>query len=232
MPDMTPQHLLAEIDDLIRTLPSDHDFINVDVSAWSGRAQAVMARWDSVQAAAFDAAIRGLGSGTWVLQRPALKTVPSLLHRARFDLLLRTGGAGTKVIEKGEVFDYFDEVRKVVQQARSTLFFVDPYLNEDFVSRYMPFVAKDVKVRLLGRENIRTLRPAAEMVSAQHGIGVEVRSGSGFHDRFVFVDNSECYQSGASFHQGGRTTPTTLTPIVDAATALLQVYEGVWANSK
>lgn len=229
---LSPEQLLAELDDLVRTLPSGHALVNEDVSAWTGRAEAVMHEWDRIQAVSFTSAVRAVGSGNWILIRPALKEIPSLLHRARFDLLMRTGASGTKVIGKGEVFDYFDELRKVIQQARTALYFVDPYINEDFVSAYIPFVTSGVSVRLLGRENMKTLLPAAEMAAKQHTLKIEARSGSGFHDRFVFVDDKDCYQSGASFHQGGKTTPTTLTPIVDAGPALLALYNDLWGKSK
>ena len=42
------------------------------------------------------------------------------------------------VVQKGQVFDYYDEVRKVIEPARTDVFFVDPYLAADFVSRYLP----------------------------------------------------------------------------------------------
>lgn len=35
-------------------------------------------------------------------------------------------------------------------------------------------------------------------------------------DRYVFVDGKACYQSGASFKDGAKLTPTTLTQITDA----------------
>ena len=229
---LSPEQLLAELGDLIRTLPPASDLAKADVTAWTGRACAVMHQWDPRQAVSFDSAVRALGSGNWNLIGPALKDIPSLLHRARYDVLLKSGNSGTKVVDKGEVFDYFDELRKVVQQARTALLFVDPYANEDFVASYFPFVPAGVSVRVLGRENMKTLVPALEMFAKQHSLKAEARSGSGFHDRFVFVDDSACYQSGASFHQGGARTPTTLTPMVDAAATLLGVYNGIWASSK
>jgi hypothetical protein len=59
----------------------------------------------------------------------------SLLHQARADLRMDVGPLSV-VIDKGQVFDYFDELRKVIQPARSELFFVDPYLDAEFVPRY------------------------------------------------------------------------------------------------
>ena len=49
---------------------------------------------------------------------------------------------------------YFDEIRKIVEQAREDLLFVDPYLDSAFVSRYLPQVNKEVLVRLLASKKI------------------------------------------------------------------------------
>jgi hypothetical protein len=38
------------------------------------------------------------------------------------------------------VFDYFDEIRKIIELAKQDLFFIDPYLDSEFVSRYLSHV--------------------------------------------------------------------------------------------
>jgi hypothetical protein len=143
---------------------------------------------------------------------------------------LKTVGPLTIAVDQGGVFDYFDEVRKVIESAKSDLLFVDPYLDAEFVSRYLPHVSQDVTVRLLARERLPTLLPAVAMLRQQAGLTVAVRSATGFHDRYVFVDRAACYQSGASFKDGAKKAPTTLTPIVDAFSAVLSMYEQTWST--
>jgi hypothetical protein len=75
-----------------------------------------------------------------------------------------------------------------------------------------------------------TLKPAATLFSQQSGARIEVRSANGFHDRYMFIDNAMCFQSGASFKDGGKTTPTTITQIVDAFPAVIKTYEEIWAR--
>lgn len=70
-----------------------------------------------------------------------------------------------------------------------------------------------------------------EFVKQSHA-KVEVRSASGFHDRYVFVDKAVCYQSGASFKDGAKSAPTTLTQITDAFAPVLQTYEDLWGRVK
>lgn len=219
--------LLAELDELLRTLPAEDSYQTTETGAWVGRAQAVVSSWDRVRAVSFEASAMRFVTGYAVGE--SFRELTTFLHKVRFDLVLKTTDTATTVVSSGQPFGYFDEVRKVIERARSELFFVDPYLTDDFVTRYMPYVAAGTKVRLMGRENNRKLIPSVDMFKAQSGLTIEVRSGSGFHDRFVFVDGSECLQSSASFHQGGKTTPAVLTPMHDAAKALLGVYNGIWA---
>jgi len=60
---------------------------------------------------------------------------------------------------------------------------------------------------------------------------VEVRSAEGFHDRYIFIDHGDCYQSGASFKDGAKKSPTTLTQITDAFSAMQGTYEEIWNNA-
>jgi hypothetical protein len=53
---------------------------------------------------------------------------------------------------------------------------IDPYLDADFVARYLPFVKKGTRVRLLTREKLATLLPAVNEVAKQDTIASEVRS--------------------------------------------------------
>jgi hypothetical protein len=74
-------------------------------------------------------------------------------------------------------------------------------------------------IRLLARERLSTLLPIVKIFSQQYNKNIEVRSIPNFHDRFVIIDGGVCYQSGASFKDGARNAPTTITQITDAFAA-------------
>ena len=119
---VSPEQLLAEIEDLQRSRSSWLQPNEPAALEWMGRAQAVVHQWDATQSVLFDSAIKNCGSGSWNIARPALQQISTFLARARHDLLIRTSRSGTRAIEKGNVFDYFDELRQVIQRARSELF--------------------------------------------------------------------------------------------------------------
>jgi hypothetical protein len=145
---------------------------------------------------------------------------------------MKTAGPLSIVVPHGAVFHYFDEIRKKIEVARQDVLFVDPYLEAEFVSQYLVHVSPGVTIRLLGRHKLQSLLSAVDPFAAQSKLKVEVRSTQRLHDRFLFVDRTECYQSGASFKDGARLAPTTLTQIIDAFEAMSQTYEAIWSGAK
>lgn len=87
-------------------------------------------------------------------------------------------------------------------------------------------------MRLLASKRLPTLIPAVQLFAKQKGIKIELRSATGFHDRYVIVDGTSCYQSGASFKDGARNGPTAIIQVTDAFPALRQTYEDLWRNGK
>lgn len=217
----------------MRTMPPVGDLFSGtgDAAEWLGRAQAVLGAWDANAPRLFVPYLAKLRLANVESTSAGYADIAALLHRARYALRMETVGPLSVAVGTGNVFDYFDEVRKVIEAAATDLLFVDPYLDAEFVSRYLPHVVK-VPVRLLAREKVGALLPAVEAFAAQNGANVQVRSANGFHDRFVFVDQKVCYQSGASFKDGAKKAPTTLTQVTDAFGAMLQTYEGLWAGGK
>jgi hypothetical protein len=231
---MSDEQLLQDIELLFRQMPerSTLRHNNPENPEWFGRAAALLAKWDHTQTHFFNLYhTEFLGGGGQAAERGLLKIL-ALLHRMRADLVMKARGPGGMAIDSGRVHDYFDEVRKIIETARQDVFFVDPYLDADFVAAYLPYALKAARIRLLTRYKLATLVPAVRAFAQQEGKTIEVRSSPTLHDRFVLVDGNQCYQSGASFKDGGRLTPTTLTPIIDALDGVRNTYETLWANSK
>lgn len=228
-----PDQLLAEVEELLRTMPERGiDAATDDAYAWMGRAEAIMALVAPLETLTFSSALRGFSAASIPISRSGHRDVSVAIHKALYKLRIEVSGTGTtaKPLEKGEVFGYFDEVRKIVERARADIFFVDPYIDVDFLSRYLPQVRKGVSVRLLGRQNITALVPAVALARAELGLAIELRYAEGFHDRWVFVDGIECYYSGASFSAGAKKAPTLLAPLIDGLGPVKATYEDLWMS--
>lgn len=231
MANIPPDQLAFEIDDIIRCMPSKLAFSTNpdDCSLWLGRASAAISKWSLTKAiTVFEPLIDILSVGGDSDLSVTLRKVLVLLHQALSELRMATAGPLSVAVGTGRVFEYFDEVRKLVELAKIDAFFIDPYIDADFVSRYLPFVPTGTEVRILARERLATLEPSIKAFAAQTPMKIEVRSASGFHDRYILVDSLACYQSGASFQDGAKRTPTTLTQITDAFSAVQQTHEALW----
>jgi hypothetical protein len=231
---MNDEQLLAEIEDLSRTMPAieklDHE--TGENFAWLGRLAAFVEAWSLPKTMLLSGAMRDLQHGLSDVRSSGLRAIQILMYQAKHDLRMKTSGPLNTAIGHGLVFDYFDGVRKLLEPAREDLFFIDRYIDAEFVSRYLPHVAPGVSIRLLARDRITTLRPAVETFVQQFRSAVQIRSAATFHDRYMIVDHRACYQSGASFKDGAKSAPTTLTQITDAFEAVTQTYEAIWKIAK
>ena len=226
------ESLLAEIEDLLRTAPpratirheTDENF------SWLGRVSAVIENWNQMKSPALNLALTNMNNINARHASGGYRQLMTLLQQARNDLRMKSIGPVNVAIGAGGVFDYFDEIRKVIESAKTDVYFIDPYLDAEFVSRYLAHVPDGTAIRLLAREKLKTLVPAVDTFVQQHNTNISVKSSTDFHDRYVIIDNSECYQSGASFKDGAKKSPTTLTQITDAFQAIRDTYEDLWAN--
>lgn len=231
---MQAAEMLAEIEDVLRTMPP-RSTIRQQTSenfAWFGRVLAVIELWKPLRAVAARSCLKQFHGVLALDANQAYAELMIILNEARSDLRMTTLGPVNTAIGHGFVFDYFDEIRKLVEIAKTDLFFVDPYLDAEFVSRYLPNASSGITIRLLAREKLATLVPAVQMFAQQSNAKIELRSTSRLHDRFLFIDGQSCYQSGASFKDGAKNAPTTITQVTDAFSSVRQTYEDLWSTAK
>src|SRR5260370_10919381 len=155
---MTKEQLLAEVEDLLRNaapLPyiTEHTEGNI---AWLGRFSAVIRAWDFRRSAEVMYCQTQLESLSASKSGDGFRRALTLLHEARQTLRMETIGPFSVPVAHGQVFDYFDELRRVIEAAKQDLLFVDPYLDAEFVSRYLSHVSVGVTIRLLAREKLST----------------------------------------------------------------------------
>lgn len=147
-------------------------------------------------------------------------------------LQLGTNAYTTAQIERGEVYNYFEELRQLIRAAEADILFIDPYIDAEFVERYLPQIPAGVSVRLLtSAGRVGSLAPALTLYRQQHqGVQVQLRTmpNQSIHDRHLVIDRRDVWQSGASFKDGAKNAPTTINQIVDVAAAMIAAHEENW----
>ena len=230
------EQMLAEVEDLLRTMPPRATIRHElpENFTWLGRAAALVSMWDRVEGAVFNTYLAEMNHQMAQPAREGFLKMIVTLHKVQHDLRMRTTGPLSAAVERGGHFDYFEAIRGILEQAKLDLLFIDPYLDADFVGRYLPMIAKGLTVRLLTSTDKRwlaTLLPAVDAFVAQHGSAIQVREHANLHDRYVIVDGVQCYQSGASFKDGPRNADTTITQIVDLFAEVKAGYEKRWLEA-
>ena len=179
---MNDEQLLAEVEDLLRSMPPLSAFReqkNDEVHGWLGRVGAVLKKWDFTRFPSISRHINALVAEENVhiisLPSPAYRGLRILLFQAQHDLRMKTVGPLSVALDARKPFDYFDEIRKITEMARDDLLFIDPYLDTEFVSRYLTQIASGVTVRLLTSSKLSALLPAVDTLVAQSGLQVQVR---------------------------------------------------------
>lgn len=232
---MNDEQRLAFLENLVRTRPSTHKALNAydEVEDWFADLFAISETLEMFTKSRLQNAIERF------LHQSKLKNFRTTDARFYNLIILQlkaecrrmrldTVGPVSLSVGQGQVYDYFEAIREQIQLASKDILFVDPYINADFVKKYLPNVPAGVVVRLLGRKYMESLIPAVETFIKQSGIPISVRSSKDLHDRYLFIDGETCYQSGASFKDGADRTATTLTQITDAFDSVYETYQNLW----
>lgn len=227
---LSPAEFAAHFDALVRTMPPiatlRHD--SQENHEWLGLAAHLVEETDHARGILFRLEMAKLYSGFNRMPGETEKLLVSMVQQCKMVWRFKSSGPLAVAFEPRRPFDYFDEVRKYIESAATEVFFIDPYMDAEFVSRYLPFVKPGVAVRLLGSNRIMALKAAVEMYSAQSDTTIAVRH-SLFHDRYLIIDRRECYQSSGSFNHGAATAASLLVQIVDAFESIQSIYEARWA---
>lgn len=225
---LTEQQLLAQAEYLLRNRPEIDDIDNEEGLVWRADIRALFTVANRIDLKSEFLILESrLKSSTF--RYDALPQIFVILRQLISEVRLKTLGPISSALSSGQMFDYFDSVRKIIETATKDILFIDPYLDAEFVSRYLPHVHSNVSVRLLGGK-FKTLVPAVDMYCKQNSVSVEIRESGELHDRFVIVDKTNCYQSGASFKDGAKKADTIITEITDAFEPILDLYETRWKN--
>jgi len=236
------EDLLAEIEDVIRTMPSfsrDHIMLGFseEEELWLARAAAAIESWSVAKGIEWQKAVNATRIGVGPAGT-AGSDMRILLHQCRNTLRLRTTGPVNAAIGKGHVHDYFEELRRIISLAKTDVMFVDRYFDGAFVDRYFPHIDDNVPIRILtwsgkGTAKQRAgLKSAADLFAQQHGVSIEIRKHADVHDRYVIIDGSDAYHSSASFKHGPQDSGATIREQSGTALGLLLTeYSTLWDNA-
>lgn len=102
----------------------------------------------------------------------------------------------------GSQHDAYTEIRKNLSQAIGEILIVDPWVDHTLWI-LLTNLAKNVKIRVFTEHMKGDFILEGKKFAAQHGLAVEVRRTTNYHDRFIVIDGNRCFHLGASIKDAG-----------------------------
>jgi hypothetical protein len=193
---------------------------------WLARVRNLIAKWDESRAPSAQD-IAQLSS--FVYRDDSLNKIMTALYDAIADLQYSVQATVGRAYGPGAVYDFFKNLRELLASATSSIFIIDPYLDDQIFDAYLSAVLRQVSVRLLTNKGASALKPALVRFIAQTNMSIQVRRSNRTHDRVFFLDDRSCWVMGQSIKDAASSKPTYLAPL-DNETAELkkEFYEEIW----
>ena len=109
-----------------------------------------------------------------------------------------------KIVFKGEVFDAYELISSIVSKANNKIIIIDPYFDYQsliFLKKVSPKVDRIIYKSCYSTLSIGEINKFI----IQYG-KITVINNNDFHDRFIIIDDKECYSIGSSLNHAGTKT--------------------------
>jgi len=130
-----------------------------------------------------------------------------------------------KVYPKGHTYDYYNDIRDITKDAKSEVFVIDAYVDEELLNLYLEKIPIDVKIRILTNKPQGNFITVAQKFKTKPRVDFEVRRSNDCHDRLFFIDD-KCWVMGQSIKDAGK-KPTYLAKIEGYA-LFKKVFDDLW----
>jgi len=135
-----------------------------------------------------------------------------------------------KVYSPGDSYDFYDDVKKIIEKATSEIFLVDSYATEDIINLYLNKFQKGIRITILTNKPQGNFFSIAKKFKTKHGKNFSVKTNKNCHDRVFFVDK-KCYTSGQSLDKAASKQPTYLCEIINSG-SFRNVFQKLFDSGK
>jgi hypothetical protein len=108
-----------------------------------------------------------------------------------------------KTYNKGEIFDPYVDIIKIIKQATQSITLIDNYID-DTVLTMLSKNSKNVRIRIFTKNISTHLQLDIQRFEQQYG-KIHVEKYNDSHDRYLIIDDKEVYHFGASIKDLGTT---------------------------
>ena len=119
-----------------------------------------------------------------------------------FKLIEKLDLPKTALFYNSEWFDAFDFIVGIIRKATKSIILVDPYCDNKALS-FLKYKSEGVEVLICNTSKSKLENEELSRFESQYGV-IKVRTLTNLHDRFLIIDEEECYDLGASLNYAGK----------------------------
>ncbi|MBA7695315.1 hypothetical protein ES703_103939 [subsurface metagenome] len=100
--------------------------------------------------------------------------------------------------------DAYIEIRKIFQEASTSIYVIDPYIDSSIFTILKTIISKPIKVKLLtSKVPPDFVHETVRFLSQYSNFTIKIWKTREFHDRFIILDDSKCWHIGCSIKDAG-----------------------------
>lgn len=145
-------------------------------------------------------------SNTQVFDRLTNVEYKLIEHDKKFDKvfneLQRDENIKQKIFFKGQIYDAYSLVVKLIKRADKKIVIIDNYIDDSVLDILMK-KKKDVEVEIVTSNNCKIENLDVSKFNEEYP-SLKITQNNKFHDRFILIDNKELYYLGASIKDLGK----------------------------
>jgi hypothetical protein len=104
----------------------------------------------------------------------------------------------------GTQHDAYSKIKGLLQEATKSLSIIDPWVDSSLFKVLGTISTESIAIKLLTSSMPSDFSHEAKIFLAQHkNIKLQVKKSKQFHDRFIILDDTECWHVGASIKDAG-----------------------------
>ena len=108
----------------------------------------------------------------------------------------------TTLFYDGQLFDAYDFISSLINKANESILLIDPYCDGKALS-FLKTKKQNVSVTIINGSNSKLKQDEVKLFEEEYG-PVNLKTIETIHDRFLIIDNSDCYSLGSSLNYAGK----------------------------
>ena len=108
----------------------------------------------------------------------------------------------TTLFYDGQLFDAYDFISSLINKANESILLIDPYCDGKALS-FLKTKKQDVNLTIINGNNSKLKEDEVKLFEEEYG-PISIKTIETIHDRFLIIDNSDCYSLGSSLNYAGK----------------------------